>query len=87
MDLDTFDVSALISEGDTTAGTEVSVGPDLVLLNAVMTAVKTDIITGYVFDDVNYGGGAGRNFSTAAAAAPTFAVARPNVRCRIGWRS
>jgi parallel beta-helix repeat protein len=31
-------------------------------------------ISGTIFEDVNYGGGAGRNFATAAASAPSFDV-------------
>ena len=79
LDLDTFDVSTLISTGDTTADTVLSVGPDMVILNALVLQVRTDIITGYVFDDVNFGGGAGRDFATAVATAGGFAVGRPNV--------
>ena len=83
VDLDTFDVSSLVSDGDTSASNTVSVGPDLVILNAVVLEAKTDIIVGYVFDDVNYGGGAGRNFATAAAAAPGFSVGRPGARAEL----
>ncbi|MCP3981076.1 MAG: DUF11 domain-containing protein [bacterium] len=79
MDLDTFDVSGLVSAGDTLATTQVSVGPDLVVLNAVVLQVKSNLIAGRVFEDVNYGGGAGRDRATAAAAAPSFAVDRPGV--------
>ena len=77
VDLDTFDVSSLVSEGDTSATTLVGVGPDLVILNSVLLQVKSNVITGQVFEDVNYGGGAGRNLATAVAAAPTFNVQRP----------
>ena len=83
VDLDTFDVSSLVSDGDTSASNTVSVGPDLVILNAVVLEAKTDIIVGYVFDDVNYGGGAGRNFTTAVAAAPGFSVGRPGARAEL----
>ena len=83
VDLDTFDVSSLVSDGDTSASNTVSVGPDLVILNAVVLEAKTDIIVGYVFDDVNYGGGAGRDFPTAAAAAPGFSVGRPGARAEL----
>ena len=83
VDLDTFDVSSRVSDGDTSASNTVSVGPDLVILNAVVLEAKTDIIVGYVFDDVNYGGGAGRNFTTAVAAAPGFSVGRPGARAEL----
>jgi len=77
LDLDTFDVTSHVNARDTLATTTVSVGPDLVLLNAVLLQVKSNIITGKVFEDVNYGGGAGRDLASAAAAAPGFSVARP----------
>ncbi len=76
-DLDTFDVSGLVSVGDTLATVQVDTGPDLVLLNSVLLQVKTNVIAGTVFEDVNYGGGAGRNLATASAAAPAFSVPRP----------
>jgi uncharacterized repeat protein (TIGR01451 family) len=77
MDLDTFDTSAFVNSGDTLATTRVGTGPDLVILNAVVLQVKTSIIAGTVFEDVNYGGGAGRDLATAAADAPAFTVPRP----------
>jgi len=77
VDLDTFDVSSLVQPRDTLASTTVSVGPDLVILNAVLLQVKSNIITGRVFEDVNYGGGAGRDYATAVAGAPGFTVPRP----------
>ncbi len=41
---------------------------------------ETDVgISGVVFEDVNYGGGGGRNLATAAADAPTFSVGRDGV--------
>ncbi|MCP3978028.1 MAG: DUF11 domain-containing protein, partial [bacterium] len=78
MDLDTFDVSSLVTAGDTLATTQVDSGPDLVILNTVLLQVKTNVIVGTVFEDVNYGGGPGRDYATAKAAAATFAVERPN---------
>ncbi len=78
LDLDTFDVSAQIAQHDVLATAQVSTGPDLVIANAVLLEVKSNVITGHVFEDVNYGGGAGRDFATAAAAAPLFTVGRPN---------
>jgi uncharacterized repeat protein (TIGR01451 family) len=77
LDLDTFDVTSHVTAKDTLATTTLSTGADLVILNAVLLQVKSNIITGTVFEDVNYGGGAGRNLATAAAAAPGFTVARP----------
>ncbi|MEM9058030.1 MAG: SdrD B-like domain-containing protein, partial [Pseudomonadota bacterium] len=77
VDHDTFDVSSLVAVGDTLATTQVDTGPDLVILNSVLLQVKSNVIVGSVFEDVNYGGGAGRDFVTASAAAPSFAVGRP----------
>ena len=72
VDLDSFDVSSRIAARDTLATTTVNTGPDLVILNAVLLQVKSNIIVGTVFEDVNYGGGAGRNLATAVAGAPGF---------------
>ncbi len=78
VDLDTYDVSSLVSEGDTLATTFVSVGPDLIILNAVVLQAKSNIIVGSAFEDVNYGGGNGRGLAAAVADAPTFTVPRPS---------
>ena len=77
VDLDSFDVSSRIAARDTLATTTVNTGPDLVILNAVLLQVKSNIIVGTVFEDVNYGGGAGRNLATAVAGAPGFTLPRP----------
>ena len=77
VDLDTFNVSGYVNGGDTLASTTVSVASDLVILNAVLLQVKSNVITGMVFEDVNYGGGAGRDLATAIAGAPGFNVPRP----------
>jgi hypothetical protein len=66
VDLDTYDVSSFILPGETSATTQVNVGQDYVIMNAVVLKVPSNLITGRVFEDVNYGGGAGRN-STAAS--------------------
>ena len=76
VDLDTFDVSAQIANKDVLATAVVSTSADLVIANAVLLEVKSNVITGRVFEDVNYGGGAGRNLATATAAAPSFTVGR-----------
>ncbi len=83
VDLDSFNVSSLIAERDTLATAEVSTGPDLVVLNALLLQVKSNIIAGRVFEDVNYGGGAGRSYAAAVAAAPGFAVGRPGARLEL----
>ncbi|MDB4271028.1 right-handed parallel beta-helix repeat-containing protein [bacterium] len=66
VDLDTYDVSAFILPGETTATTQVNVGQDYVIMNAVVLKVPSNLITGRVFEDVNYGGGVGRNWTSAS---------------------
>lgn len=66
VDLDTYDVSAFILPGETSATTQVNVGQDYVIMNAVVLKVPSNLITGRVFEDVNYGGGAGRNYATSS---------------------
>ena len=61
VDLDTYDVSALILPGETSATTTVNVGQDFVMMNAVVLKVPSNIIVGVVYEDINYGGGFGRN--------------------------
>lgn len=65
LDFDTYDISSLISAGESTATTNVGVGQDFVMLNAVLLKVPSNLIVGNVFEDVNYGGGAGRDRVTA----------------------
>ena len=65
VDLDTYDVSTFILPGETSATTVVNVGQDFVMMNAVLLKVPSNIIVGKVFEDINYGGGAGRNQVTA----------------------
>ena len=66
VDLDTYDVSSLILPGENSATTTVNVGQDYVIMNAVLLKVPSNLITGRVFEDVNYGGGAGRNYATSS---------------------
>ena len=65
VDLDTYDVSPFIGVGETTATTTINVGQDFVIMNAVLLKVPSNLVTGTVFEDVNYGGGAGRNLATS----------------------
>ncbi len=65
VDLDTYDVSTLILPGETSATTQVNVGQDFVMMNAVLLKVPSNIIVGKVFEDINYGGGPGRNRATS----------------------
>ena len=67
VDLDTYDVSSFILPGETSATTQVNVGQDYVIMNAVILKVPSNLIAGRVFEDVNYGGGAGRNYAAASA--------------------
>lgn len=66
VDLDTYDVSAFILPGETSATTQVNVGQDFVMMNAVVLKVPSNIIVGNVFEDINYGGGPGRDRATAS---------------------
>ena len=66
VDLDTYDVSPYISPGESTATTRVESGQDFVLLNAVVLKVPSNLVTGTVFEDINYGGGAGRDLATSS---------------------
>ncbi len=66
VDLDTYDVSSFILPGETSATTQVNVGQDFVIMNAVVLKVPSNLITGRVFEDMNYGGGIGRNYASAS---------------------
>ncbi|MEB8330681.1 right-handed parallel beta-helix repeat-containing protein [Flavobacteriaceae bacterium KMM 6897] len=61
VDLDTYDVSPYVTAGESTISTTVQSGQDFIILNAVVLKVPSNLITGTVFEDINYGGGAGRN--------------------------
>ncbi|QXP55801.1 right-handed parallel beta-helix repeat-containing protein [Cellulophaga sp. HaHa_2_95] len=66
LDLDTFDVSTFIGVGESSATTTVNVGQDYVIMNAVLLKVPSNIITGKVYEDINYGGGVGRSLATSS---------------------
>ncbi len=66
VDLDTYDVSPFVTPGETSVTTAVQSGQDFVILNTVTLKVPSNLATGTVFEDINYGGGAGRNRATAA---------------------
>ncbi|WP_243744168.1 right-handed parallel beta-helix repeat-containing protein [Zeaxanthinibacter enoshimensis] len=68
VDLDTYDVSSFILPGETSATTVVNVGQDFVMMNAVILKVPSNIIVGRVFEDINYGGGPGRDLTTSGGA-------------------
>jgi hypothetical protein len=65
VDLDTYDVSSFILPGETSATTQVNVGQDYVIMNAVVLKVPSNLITGRVFEDLTYGGGAGRDYAAS----------------------
>tara|TARA_R110002051_G_scaffold93381_3_gene163196 strand:+ start:574 stop:2841 length:2268 start_codon:yes stop_codon:yes gene_type:complete len=61
LDLDTYDISSFITATDTQVTANVDVGQDLVISSAVLLRVPSNLISGTVFEDVNYPGGNGRN--------------------------
>ena len=66
VDLDTYGISSYISPGDTEVTANVSVANDAVFFNAVLLRVESNLITGNVFEDVNYPGGSGRNLGSSS---------------------
>ncbi len=66
VDLDTYDISPFVQAGETSVTINVQSGQDFVIMNALVLKVPSNLITGTVFEDVNYGGGAGRNLSSAS---------------------
>ncbi len=69
VDLDTYDISPFVTPGETSVTTTVQSGQDFVILNTVTLKVPSNLVTGMVFEDVNYGGGPGRN-RVAASGVP-----------------
>lgn len=65
LDLDTFDISNFITQGESSVTTNVQVGQDFVISNAVILKVPSNLMVGNVFEDINYPGGEGRNFNNA----------------------
>jgi len=65
VDLDTYDISTFVSPGDSQVTANVDVGQDFVISAAVVLKVPSNLIAGTVFEDVNYGGGQGRNMANA----------------------
>ena len=65
LDLDTYDISSFIAPAESSVTTNVEMGGDFVLLNGVVIKVPSNLITGTVFEDVNYPGGFGRDITTA----------------------
>lgn len=74
VDLDTYDISTFISPGDSQVTATVNVGQDYVINMAVVMKVPSNLITGTVFEDVNYPGGAGRNQVTSGGLGVSGAI-------------
>lgn len=74
LDLDTYGISSYISPGDSQITANVSVASDAVFFNAVLIRVQSNLITGTVFEDVNYPGGAGRDLTSASGVGVTDAT-------------
>ncbi|GAA4270712.1 SdrD B-like domain-containing protein [Aquimarina gracilis] len=66
LDLDTHNITGAIDPGDTSVTTNVTVGGDIVILNAVALKVTSNLIVGTVYEDVNYSGGSGRDQTVAS---------------------
>ncbi len=66
LDLDTYDVSGIIPAGETSFTTDIDVGDDRVFLNAVILKVPSNLITGTVYEDINYPGNNGRDLATSS---------------------
>lgn len=74
LDLDTYDLSTYISPGDSQVTTTVNVGQDYVINMAVVMKVPSNLITGTVFEDINYPGGLGRDQATSAGLGVSGAI-------------
>lgn len=61
LDLDTYNISSFVNPLDTQVTANVDVGQDLVISSAVVIRVPSNLISGTVFEDINYPGGAGRS--------------------------
>ncbi|SNR82231.1 CUB domain-containing protein [Maribacter sedimenticola] len=74
VDLDTYDISTFIAPGDSQVTATVNVGQDYVINMAVVMKVPSNLITGTVFEDINYPGGEGRNQVNAAGLGVSGAI-------------
>lgn len=66
LDWDTYDLTSILDPGDSQFTANVAMGQDFVISNAVVLKVQANLIAGTVFEDVNYGGGAGRNLASSS---------------------
>lgn len=74
LDLDTFDISGYISPGDSQVTANVDMGQDYVINMAVVLKVPSNLISGSVFEDINYPGGSGRDQVTSSGVGVSGAV-------------
>ncbi len=65
VDLDTYDISPYIAAADSEITVGVNAGQDYVIANMVLVKVPSNLIVGNIFEDVNYGGGVGRDLITS----------------------
>ncbi|WP_223198207.1 beta strand repeat-containing protein [Maribacter arenosus] len=73
VDLDTYDISPYIAPTDSQITVNVNTGQDFVISNLVLVKVPSNLIVGKIFEDINYGGGTGRN-RVAASGIPIQGV-------------
>lgn len=66
LDWDTYDLTSILDPGDTQFTANVAMGQDFVISNAVVLKVQSNLIAGTVFEDINYGGGSGRDMATSS---------------------
>jgi uncharacterized repeat protein (TIGR01451 family) len=75
LDIDLFALptgaTGVVKNGDTSASLTFTTGGDVYYPGAFTFAVDAAAISGRVFEDVNYGGGSGRNYTTANTSAQT----------------
>ena len=65
LDLYTYDISSYVVSTDTQVTANVDVGQDLLISSAVLLRVPSNLISGTVFEDINYPGGNGRSLADA----------------------
>lgn len=73
LDLDTYNISSVVQPGESSVTTTVQSGQDFVIVNSVLLKVPSNLISGLVYEDVNYPGGAGRN-AVASLGKPLIGV-------------
>lgn len=61
IDLDTYNLENIIRLGENSITIDVASGNDFVIINSLVIRVPSNLITGTVFEDINYPGGNGRS--------------------------